>query len=41
MARLLAREQSLTDWERQWHEAEEWYFANVAPAAGFDIIVEG
>jgi uridine kinase len=39
--RLLAREQSLTDWERQWHEAEEWYFAHAAPPAGFDVIVEG
>lgn len=41
MKRLLAREQSLTQWERQWHEAEEWYFANAAPPAGFDLIVEG
>jgi uridine kinase len=40
-ARLLAREQSLTDWELQWHEAEEWYFAHAAPPAGFDVIVEG
>jgi uridine kinase len=41
MARLLEREQALTAWELQWHEAEEWYFANVAPPQGFDIIVEG
>jgi uridine kinase len=41
MARLLGREQSFTAWERQWHEAEEWYFGNAAPPAGFDIIVEG
>jgi para-aminobenzoate synthetase len=40
-ARLLAREQSLTDWELQWHEAEDWYFAHAAPFAGFDVIVEG
>jgi uridine kinase len=40
-ARLLAREQSLTDWELQWHEAEDWYFAHAAPSAGFDVIVEG
>jgi para-aminobenzoate synthetase len=40
-ARLLAREQSLTDWELQWHDAEDWYFANAAPCAGFDVIVEG
>lgn len=41
MARLLARERSLTAWDQQWHEAEEWYFANAAPPEGFDIIVEG
>jgi uridine kinase len=41
MARLLGREQNLTAWERQWHEAEEWYFENTAPPAGFDIVVEG
>lgn len=41
MARLLAREHGLTRWERQWHEAEEWYFANAAPPASFDVIVEG
>lgn len=41
MARLLRREQNLTAWELQWHEAEEWYFANAALPAGFDIIVEG
>lgn len=41
MARLLARERSLTPWERQWHEAEEWYFTSVVPPASFDVIVEG
>ncbi len=41
MARLLAREQILTRWELQWHEAEDWYFAHAAPPAGFDIIIEG
>jgi uridine kinase len=41
MARLVGREQNLTAWELQWHEAEEWYFANPAPPEGFDIIVEG
>jgi uridine kinase len=41
VARLLAREQGLTAWELQWHEAEGWYFANRAPPAGFDLIVEG
>jgi uridine kinase len=39
--RLLAREQSLTDWELQWHKAEDWYFAHAAPVAGFDVIVDG
>jgi uridine kinase len=41
MARLLAREQRLSEWELQWHEAEEWYFANAALPASFDVIVEG
>ena len=40
-ARLLAREHGLTDWELQWHDAEDWYFAHAAPLAGFDVIVEG
>ena len=39
LARLLAREGAIGPWERQWHEAEEWYFANAAGA--FDVIVEG
>jgi hypothetical protein len=41
MARLLGREHKLTAWERQWHEAEDWYFDSAVPPAGFDIIVEG
>lgn len=41
LARLVAREQGLTAWELQWHEAEAWYFAHAAPPAGFDVIVEG
>jgi para-aminobenzoate synthetase len=40
VARLLAREGSIGAWERQWHEAEEWYFAHVAPPAGFDLILD-
>lgn len=40
LARLLAREGALGPWEKQWHEAEEWYFAHSAPAASFDMIVE-
>ena len=41
VARLLGREHNIMAWERQWHEAEDWYFANAAPPAGFDVIVEG
>jgi uridine kinase len=40
VARLLAREGSIGAWERQWHEAEEWYFTHVAPPRGFDVIVD-
>jgi uridine kinase len=39
LARLLAREGSIGPWERQWHEAEDWYFAQVAPPHAFDVIV--
>jgi uridine kinase len=39
IARLLAREGSIGAWERQWHEAEEWYFLHAAPASEFDVIV--
>lgn len=41
LARLEAREQGISPWERQWHEAEEWYFTHLAPPSGFDVIVEG
>jgi len=40
-ARLVAREGSIGPWERQWHEAETWYFENVAPLSGFDVVVDG
>ena len=40
LARLLAREGGIGRWERQWHEAEEHYFAHVPPPAAFDVIVE-
>jgi uridine kinase len=40
-ARLLAREGSIGAWERQWHEAEEWYFTHLAPSHGFDMILIG
>jgi uridine kinase len=39
-ARLLAREGTLGPWERQWHEAEDWYFAHEATPAWFDVIVD-
>lgn len=39
VARLLAREGSITAWERQWHEAEDWYFTHLAPTHAFDVIV--
>lgn len=38
--RLVAREGSIGPWERQWHEAEEYYFDEVMPAHAFAIIVE-
>ena len=37
--RLLAREGGLTEWERQWHRAEDWYFANLARPEVFDLVV--
>lgn len=40
LARLLAREGTISAWERQWHEAEDWYFAHVAPPSAFDVIVD-
>jgi uridine kinase len=39
-ARLLAREGTIGPWERQWHEAEDWYFTNLAPPGGFDVVLE-
>jgi hypothetical protein len=39
MARLLAREESISAWERQWHEAEQWYFTRLAPPQAFDVIL--
>jgi uridine kinase len=40
-ARLLAREGNIGRWETQWHEAEDWYFAHVAPTSSFDVVVDG
>ncbi|WP_308911279.1 uridine kinase family protein [Pseudokordiimonas caeni] len=39
MRRLLAREGAIGDWEKQWHRAEDWYFANLAPNDAFDIVI--
>lgn len=39
-ARLLARERTIGPWDRQWHDAEEFYFERVVPAANFDVIYE-
>ncbi len=39
LARLRAREGSIGPWEQQWHEAEEWYFATVAPSSSFDVVM--
>jgi uridine kinase len=38
--RLLKREGTIGPWETQWHEAEDWYFAAVAPPTHFDRIVD-
>lgn len=38
-SRLELREGGIGEWERAWHEAEVWYFANAAPEASFDIVV--
>ncbi|MFN4355791.1 uridine kinase [Parvibaculum sp.] len=38
--RLAAREGTIGSWERQWHEAEEFYFEAVMPTASFDVVVE-
>lgn len=39
-ARLAAREGAIGPWERQWHEAEEFYFEAVMPTAKFDMVVK-
>lgn len=39
VARVLAREGGIGAWERQWHEAEEWYFTHVVPQHAFDAIL--
>lgn len=39
MRRLRAREGQITDWEQQWHKAEDWYFANLALPNMFDLVI--
>jgi len=39
LARLTAREGTIGPWERQWHEAEEFYFGSVMPRASFEVVV--
>jgi uridine kinase len=39
IARLLEREGCISAWERQWHEAEEWYFTHLVPPHAFDVIL--
>lgn len=40
LARLLAREGEIGPWERQWHEAEDWYFGQVATPQMFDLVID-
>ncbi len=37
--RLIEREGALSDWERQWHRAEDWYFANLSGPDAFDAVI--
>lgn len=39
-ARLLSREGQIGPWERQWHEAENWYFRTLMPDTAYDILIE-
>ena len=43
LAQLEAREGAvqLADWDARWREAENHYFESMAPAEGFDLILEG
>ena len=40
MKRLEIREGRISDWERQWHRAEDWYFDTVALPDRFDFIIQ-
>lgn len=37
--RLRDREGKITDWERQWHHGEKWYFENIARPENFDAVI--
>ena len=39
LQRLTAREGTITDWERQWHRAEDWYFTHLARPETFDAAI--
>jgi uridine kinase len=39
-ARLAIRDGTIGPWERQWHEAEEFYFRAVMPPARFDVVLD-
>lgn len=39
LERLLRREGAIGAWERQWHQAEDFYFEHVMPASVFDIVL--
>ena len=36
--RLQEREGTVTEWERQWHRAEDWYFGNAGRPEMFDLL---
>ncbi len=41
LSRLEEREGTIGPWERQWHEAEDFYFATIMPMERFDVVVDG
>lgn len=40
LRRLADREGTIGPWERQWHEAEAYYFETVIPLTRFDAVIE-
>ena len=40
LRRLTAREGAIGPWERQWHEAEDWYFTMLMPPPRFDCQID-